>query len=98
MCIFMTITKEEIETIFESYPQQAKFLRAVGRQRLLTTKPEDLQGFDENLFEDGTGDNIKVQDLEDEKGELNKQTLNYLAKSFGGKDRVKLKQTQDTKA
>lgn len=65
MCIFMTITKEELETIFESYPQQAKFLRAVGRQRLLTTKPEDLEGFSENIFEAGNGENIQVDDLED---------------------------------
>jgi hypothetical protein len=28
-----------------------------------------------------------MQDLEDEKGKLTKQTINYLARSLGGKDR-----------
>lgn len=41
-CIFLTITKRNLITILESYPKQLKFLKAVARQRLETTKPEDL--------------------------------------------------------
>jgi hypothetical protein len=33
-------------------------LRAVGRQRLLTTKPEDLDGYEENVFEAGNGEKV----------------------------------------
>jgi hypothetical protein len=29
--MFMTISKEDLEKIFESYPNEAKFLRAIGR-------------------------------------------------------------------
>jgi hypothetical protein len=79
----MTITKEELETIFETFPQQAKFLRAVGRQRLLTTKPEDLDDYEENMFEAGNGENVRVADfVEDQKGQMASQTISYLAKSI----------------
>ena len=73
MCIFMTIKKEELENIFANYPQQGKFLRAIGRQRLLTTKPEDLNDFEENIFEVGDGENIFVDDLGDQKGSISNQ-------------------------
>mmetsp|Transcript_2189 Transcript_2189/g.3270 ORF Transcript_2189/g.3270 Transcript_2189/m.3270 type:complete len:125 (-) Transcript_2189:7433-7807(-) len=61
-CSFMTITKEEIEKIFEAFPSQGKFLRAIGRQRLQTTKPQDLDDTDENVFEAGEGENFIVAD------------------------------------
>jgi len=35
------------------------------RQRLLTTKPEDLNDFEENIFEVGDGENIFVDAFED---------------------------------
>ena len=44
------------------------------------------------MFEDGNGENVRVKDLEDEKGQLTKQTLNYLARSLGGKDRLQMMQ------
>jgi len=70
MCIFMTINKEELETIFENYPQQGKFLRAIGRQRLLTTTPEDLNGYEENIFEVEDGETVFVDHLEDKANDL----------------------------
>lgn len=68
MCIFMTIKKEQLEHIFETYPQQGKFLRAVGRQRLLTTTPEDLAAYEANLFDIEEGHTAYLDDLEDEGG------------------------------
>ena len=32
--------------MLETFPMQAKFLRAVGRQRLKTTRVEDIHGSD----------------------------------------------------
>jgi hypothetical protein len=29
--MFMTVMKEDLEKILESFPQEAKFLRAIGR-------------------------------------------------------------------
>lgn len=58
MCMFMTVSKEDLEKILQSYPSEAKFLRAIGRQRLLTTKPEDLEDFEHDVFEMGDGENI----------------------------------------
>lgn len=57
-----------MENIFDHYPQQGKFLRAIGRQRLLTTDPEDLIDFEENVFEIDDGENVLVEDFEDKKG------------------------------
>jgi hypothetical protein len=71
MCIFMTITKDELETIFENYPQQGKFLRAIGRQRLLTTKAEDLVDFEENIFEVEDGETVFVDNIQEKAEELN---------------------------
>jgi hypothetical protein len=31
----------------------------------LTTKPEDLVGYEENVFEAGNGENVKVEEFED---------------------------------
>lgn len=56
----MTLTKFEMEKIFISFPQQGKFLRAIGRQRLLTTKPEDLTDCEENVFEVADGENTHI--------------------------------------
>lgn len=75
MCIFMTITKEELETIFENYPQQGKFLRAIGRQRLLTTKPEDLIDFEENIFEVEDGETVFVDNIQEKAEDMNKSTI-----------------------
>jgi hypothetical protein len=35
----MVVKREELEEILNDYPYIGKFLRAVGRQRLITTKP-----------------------------------------------------------
>lgn len=82
MCIFMTIKKEQIEHIFEQYPEQGKFLRAVGRQRLQTTTPEDLIGYEENLFDIEDGHNAYLEDFDDETGMASKNAIDSLAK-FG---------------
>ena len=84
MCIFMTIQKDQLGQIFESYPDQGKFLRAVGRQRLLTTTPEDLKGYEENLFDIEDGHNAYLEDFDDESGAASKGPIESLAK-FGSK-------------
>lgn len=90
MCIFMTIKKEELESIFELYPQQGKFLRAIARQRMLTTNPEDLLDFEENMFEVQDGENVFVENFEDQEGTLSSKTINFLAeKNQNGLERSK---------
>ena len=42
-CIFFTIEKFDLIRILENYPAQAKYLRAVGRQRLQTTSMDDFE-------------------------------------------------------
>lgn len=42
--ILFKIGKAELNRMLQNFPMQAKFLRAVGRQRLKTTKVEDLVG------------------------------------------------------
>jgi len=42
------IEKEEIIKILERFPEQKAFLKAVGRQRLQTSRAEDLQDDEEN--------------------------------------------------
>lgn len=77
----MTVMKEDLEKILESYPQEAKFLRAIGRQRLLTTKPEDLEDYEQDVFEVGNGENIQMKQFQEESGaKMSSQTINYLAK------------------
>ena len=40
------ISKEDLFKMLETFPMQAKFLRAVGRQRLQTTTTQDVKGAD----------------------------------------------------
>lgn len=80
MCIFMTIKKEQLEHIFETYPQQGKFLRAVGRQRLLTTTPEDLAAYEANLFDIEEGHTAYLDDFEDDGGAGSSDALYQLGK------------------
>lgn len=49
--ILSTISKHELLKMLENFPMQAKFLRAVGRQRLQTTHVEDLRGTDASDME-----------------------------------------------
>jgi hypothetical protein len=96
MCIFMTIKKEQLESIFESYPQQGKFLRAIGRQRLLTTTPEDLNGYEENIFDIEDGHNAYVDHFEDETGAWSQDAMKSLAK-FGRKGSLREPMAGSTK-
>lgn len=82
MCIFMTIQKEDLESILETYPTQGKFLRAVGRQRLLTTNPADLQGYDENLFEVDDGENVFVDNIDDAEADIGSEGFQKLEKKI----------------
>jgi hypothetical protein len=90
MCVFMTIQKEELEAILDNYPQQAKFLRAIGRQRLQTTKPEDLNTLHENIFEVEDGQNVFVNknQIENASGDLSKGTIDFLANSLRKKSSI----------
>ena len=50
--ILYSIKKHQLLKVLEKFPNQAKFVRAVGRQRILTTHPEDLS--DSEKLEDKT--------------------------------------------
>ena len=41
--ILHSIKKEPLQAILEEYPKQKKYLKAVGRQRLQTTKPDEIE-------------------------------------------------------
>ena len=49
--ILFQITKKQLLRMLERFPMQAKFLRAVGRQRLKTTNVADLLGSDASEME-----------------------------------------------
>jgi len=42
LSIFLTVTKEDLLRLLESYPVTLRYLESVGKQRLKTTHPEDL--------------------------------------------------------
>lgn len=42
LSIFLTVTKEDLLSLLESYPVTLRYLESVGKQRLKTTHPEDL--------------------------------------------------------
>ena len=52
VCIFFVIGKEEFLAILERFPEQKAFLKAVARQRLQTTNPEDLVDEEEDEMKD----------------------------------------------
>jgi hypothetical protein len=62
-------------------------LRAVGRQRLLTTKPEDLDGYEENVFEAGNGEKVRVEEIDGQKIQTSMQMNIYLTKSLLAKEK-----------
>ena len=51
-CIFYTVSGDDLTKILESFPEQLKFLRALARQRLETTHPEDLMASKEDEEEE----------------------------------------------
>jgi CRP-like cAMP-binding protein len=51
-CIFFVIQKEEFIRILDRFPEQKAFLKAVGRQRMQTTNPEDLLDEEEDEIKD----------------------------------------------
>jgi len=71
--ILSTIAKPELLKMLETFPRQAKFLRAVGRQRLQTTKVEDLRGTDPSEMEKFIQSELNE--------EVNNNTSNILNKS-----------------
>jgi hypothetical protein len=54
---------------------------------LLTTNPQDLEEYEEDIFEVGNGENIKMRDIEEKGEELSKSTINFLAKQASLVDR-----------
>jgi CRP-like cAMP-binding protein len=51
-CIFFVIQKDEFVRILDRFPEQKAFLKAVGRQRMQTTNPEDLVDDEEEEVKD----------------------------------------------
>lgn len=51
-CVLMAISKENLIEVLEKNPEANRFLKAVGRQRMLTTDPEDIsKGESDNTSE-----------------------------------------------
>jgi hypothetical protein len=53
--VFFTIDKDELLSALKDFPLHLKYLKAVGKQRLKTTNPEDL------LDEDGNDMGVRLQ-------------------------------------
>jgi hypothetical protein len=56
--VFFIVKKDEFKALLDRFPEQKSFIKAVGRQRIQTTKPEDL--LDE---EDGVKNLLENQSL-----------------------------------
>ena len=52
-CIFYTIEKENLQNILNTFQSQQRFLRAVGKQRKMTTFVKDLAD-EEQILEMGS--------------------------------------------
>lgn len=64
ICIFYVISKEELTEVLDRFPEQREFLKAVGRQRMQTTNPEDLMEEDEDI-KDLMEDQSLLDEIED---------------------------------
>ena len=87
--MFYVIQKDDLLRILELYPDQMAFLKAVGRQRMLTTDPEDLIEENDNGFQNLIDQNSILNEDED-----NVSLIHNKNKKFSHNDSLMLKQNK----
>ena len=73
--MFYVIQKDELLKILESFPDQLAFLKAVGRQRMQTTDPDDL--IEDNNFQYLVEQNSILNEAEDDEALIFKKVSNF---------------------
>ena len=71
------IQKDELLKILETFPDQLAFLKAVGRQRMQTTDPQDLIEDKDNNFQYLVEQNSLLNEAEDDEALIYKKVSNF---------------------